>query len=508
MSGPKSLQREATTSAQKEYSEDTIIWGLDNAFPLRLAETVQSSPAASSCIGTRTKFIKGAGFSNPDLMRLKVNKTGQTLWDLHSILSASLALFRGFSVNFKFNELGKITNSYNLPIENLRFVKPVNDLDPEIRLIKYNPYFGTVEYKREYTTQYHLFNLEELRNQISDEGTNFRGQVYYYGETKPLFRFYPVPDYWSAENWMRADAEFQKLIYKEVDNGFFQSVIWNMIGDPSHASKNPKYQREETDSNGIKRKVSTKTLGEEFDEWMSEHFSGADKAGTAVVLWSMNKDQTASVQAFPVNVNSERLLTQQDLTTKNITIATRTPGILANISEGVNLGSGGSEIQKAVELMQSDTVDDRKTLEQFYNETLLPNMDGISTDMKVEIVNYNPISVPVEIDDKFWDELTSNERRNFIRKSFPGIQLDEAVVQVDEDGVPIEPIAEEVHVNEHIKNLSGRQKQNFERILRDYRSGKASVEQTKIFLSTGFGLTESEINAILGIQEDTELQVA
>lgn len=504
---PQALQREATTNAQRDFAEDTLIWGEQNNFPLLLAKTVQSSPAATSCIGTIAKFIKGAGFTDPELMKLKVNKNGQTLWDLHSVLSESMAWIRGFAVNFKFNGNLKITNAYNMPIENARFVKPQQDTDTNIRLIKYNPYFGTTEYKHEYTKLYPLWSPEDLPEQLHEEGTNFPGQVYYYGETSPLFRFYPMPDYWSAEFWMKSDGEFQLFTYKEIKNGFFQSVIWSMIGDPSAPSKNPKYMKEETGADNVTRKVSTKTIGEEFDEWMSENFSGSDKAGTAVVLWAINKDQLAQVQAFPVTISSDRLIAQQNLTTKNITIATRVPGILANISEGVSLGSGGSEMQKAVEIMQSNTVDWRNTLMQFYNEVMLPNMEGVPAGARVDIINYNPISVPVEIEDKFWNVLSETEKRNFVKKNFPSMQFDE--IEPVAVGEPVEPVEGErkvMEVNENIKNMTGRQRQAYHRIIREYGSGKLTEAQARLELRSGFGMSEQEINECLGIE--TDLQVA
>src|SRR5204862_3660755 len=117
------------------------------------------------------------------------------------------------------------------------------------------------------------------------------------------------------------------------------------IGDPAQWSKNPSYQAEYTDSSGTKRQKSTKTIGEEFNDQMSTTFSGSSKAGTAMVLWSLNSDTAVKVTAFPSGINGDRIISTQDSITKTITIAMLVPSILANISEGVSLGSGGSEIQ-------------------------------------------------------------------------------------------------------------------------------------------------------------------
>lgn len=497
--GPKSLQREATIPAQKNFSDDTIIWGDDDAFPLRLAQAVQDSPAAMSCIGTISKFIKGAGFTDKELMKLKINKKGETLWDLHCKLSETLALYEGFSVNFKFNEKLKITNTFIMGFENIRFVKPEDDLQTEITHVKYNPYFGTyVTDHRKYTKTYPLFNLQELPSQMSLDRKKFPGQVYYYGTTKPIYRFYPYPDYWSAKRWIEIDAKIQEFHAENLQNGFFQSVLMTVVGDPSTPSNNPKYMVEYTDDNGVKRVKSTKTMGEEFDEQMSENFSGSKRAGTVFVQWARNTTEAPALQAFPTTNNAELFLALQDLTTKNITIATKTPSVLANIAEGTNLGSTGNEMQKAVELMQANVIGQQQILMQFYNDVLLPNMEKPSGAM-VEIVQFNPISVEVKFDKQFWDVLTQEEKREFIRKNFPTVPITEAPAPaVDENGEPAQQQA--AQPNEALKNINLQQLNRIQKIAAKYAIGiidpnnknALTFDQAKQILLS-YGIAEDQI---------------
>lgn len=507
---PDALKREATTLSQRDYLENTIKYGADNAFPLRLAKAVEDSPATSACIRTISRFIKGAAFSDPDLMKIKVNKT-QTLWDLHSVLSKSLALFEGLGLNFKYNFGNKISGVFDMSFESLRFVKPDDDLATEINQIKYNPYYGTVEYQEKYTKTYDIYNPDSVKEQFKRDGTNYKGQVYYYGTTSPLHRFYPFPTYYSAKDWIEADAKFQQFMNQELENGFFQSVILNMIGDPNQASDNPKYQKEVTGEDGVKRLESTKTVGEEFNDQMSKTFSGSKKAGTAMVFWANNKDNSPKVEAFPGEILSDRLTAQQDLTTKNITIATGVMAILANISEGVSLGSGGSEMQKAVEIMQSNTVDFRVLLEQLYNEVILPNLDVEGQEIslegrKVQIVNYNPISKPVEINEKVWEWMNDQEKADFIKKNMPDITLfrTSMSVQTAIPGTEQQQALPQQAPNEALKNLNIQQITRIQKIVAKYILGltepqntnSLSYEQARVILS-GYGLTDIEIQAFL-----------
>lgn len=511
---PENLKREVSTRNQVRFDEDTIVFGENDALPLIISNAVDESPAATSCIDTVAQFIKGSGFSDPALMDLIVDKDGTTLWDLHCSLADSLALFWGFSVNFKYNELGKITTAYQLPFESVRFKKPEGN-SPYIDTIKYNPYFGTDEYKKEYTTEYPVFNPKEVQNQITKQGLAFNGQVYYYGKLRPRFKFYPVPKYWSAKEAILADHKLQEFHNEELENGFFQSVLINAIGDPNQWSKNPRLMKKELQSDNVTYKETpTKTVGEEFNEQMSESFSGTKKAGTAMVMWSVNSDQAVKIQEFPTGINGDRIIATQDSITKTITIATKVPSILANISEGVSLGSGGSEIQKAIELMQSRTEEFRTRLENFYNKVLLPNLQNAPVNIKAEIQNFNPITQKVEFDKQYWEVLDETEKREFIKKNFPDVTLTKVVVQ--QPAQPVQPNTpppnqppgqtatamdpQQEAIDSMIRSLPRKEVAKFWGYVNDYRSGRATLEQAKIFLRA-FKLTDEQIMLFLNDPE-------
>lgn len=512
---PTNLKREKSTDAQKNWAEGTILYGEDDALPLRIAKSVQESPATSACLKTISQYIKGSGFSDKNLMKVKINKYGLTLWDLHSQLSDIIPIFEGFAINFKYSANQKITNSYIIPFESCRFEKPKDEQDDNIHCILYNPYFGTNEYDKKYTTKYHVYDPAKIANQVKVEGNTYKGQLYYFGKTKPLYRFYPVPDYWSAKKWIEIDGKIQEFHAENLDNGFFQSVLMNVVGDPNEWSRNPKTMTSQLKADGVtKIEVPTKTIGEEFNEMMADSFSGSKKAGNVMVLWANNKESATSISAFPTNTNADLFNALQDLCTKNITIATGVPGILANISEGVNLGSGGSEIQKAVELMQSRVIEWQNLLMQFYNEVLIPNLEVLpdrpAVSGQVKIVNFTPVSEPADIDEKFWEVLTPEEKRAFIRSNFPNVTLIETAPAAPAPGLtPTSPgqsaAAEpEVKVNENLKNLTGKQLQSIQRIVRKFNKGEITYEQAKLMLMLGYAMTQSDADVWLVTQEEED----
>jgi hypothetical protein len=507
---PQNLKREKSNSSQKDWSNNTINYGDDNAFPLRIAKAVQDSPATAACLKTISQFIKGASFSDKELMKVKVNRHGLTLWDLHSQLSDILPIFEGFAVNFKYSAAYKIKSLYILPFESCRFIKPKDDNDDDIKEILYNPYIGTDQYKREQDAVYNVYNLAAIADEYAAKGNLYKGQVYYYGKTKPLYRFYPVPDYWSAKDWIQIDCKIQGFHANNLENGFFQSVLMTIIGDPNEWTRNPRYQIEKEREDGTKFREGSITVGEEFNKVMSESFSGYNKAGNVMVQWARNLDQAQKIQEFPSSTNAELFTALQDLCTKNITIATGVPSILANISEGVNLGSGGSEIQKAIELMQSRVTEWQTILTQFYNEVLLPNLESFQyTDLrKVEIVNFKPVSEEVKLDGQFWEVLTPEEKRLFIKKNFPNVELLPTpaalpgVAPIPGQPAPGLPSSPEQKVNENLKNLTGRQLQNVQRIVAKFNKGQLTFEQAKQMLMAGFAMTEEDVNVWLVTPEE------
>jgi hypothetical protein len=523
-SDPESLTREISTPAQRDGLEGIINYGEDNALPLRIAHAVEHSPAASSCIDTIAQFIKGSSFSDEELMELVIDSKGTTLWDFHCGLADSLALFWGFAVNFKFDRSGKIVNSFQMSFESCRFQEP-GEHSSEIEFIKHNPYYGTELFKREYTKTYPVFNPKEAANQYNslppEQKKEWLGQVYYYGKTSPLSRFYPKPRYWSAKEAILADHKLEEFHNEELENGFYQSVIFNCIGDPNAKSKNPKYMKEVVQSDGTTIVlVPDKTVGEEFNDMMSASFSGSNKAGTGMVFWSANADSAIKVEAFPSSVNGDRIIATQDSITKTITIATQVPSILANISEGVSLGSGGSEIQKAIELMQSRTVQWRKILENFYNKVLFPNLQK-KPKGKVEIQNYNPVSNPIDMKkyDKVWEFLNEAEKVAFIKKNMPEIEIirtetpaTTAVtteVEIDpETGEEVPPV-QPVKPNEAQKSWGMADINKIQKIVARYNLGlrepgnakSLTFDQAKQILMS-YGLTDVELNAWLVSPEE------
>jgi hypothetical protein len=500
MTKPEAMLTEIVTRNQIRNDTGTLIWGNDDALPMRILDAISKSPTTSTCINKVKQFVIGESFKDEGLMEMVINQDGETLWDLHCQLAEYFVALDGFSANFKFNSEGKITNTYCMNTAAIRFAARAET--NKITGLIYNPYFGTSEYKREFNEDYSLWDADKLSDQIKKQGTKFQGQVYWHSTRSSLHKHYPVAKFWSGQKWIYSDAKLATYIDTMLDNGFFSSVLMNVIGDPNKMSKHPDSMREVVGTDGTIRKEPTKTEGEVFGDMMASNFSGVQKAAKALVTWSMNKDQSVNIQAFPTNTNFDFVAGTLRETIRMITIATEVPGILANLPDEVSPLSGQNSLDNAINFMISNTKSKRNVLETFYNNILIPNLVK-TTKARVEIKNYSPVKTAVTVDDKFWEFMNEAEKIDFIQRNEPNIVINRppAAEQntiaptVDEQGNVI-PAPTTPSVDENLKSMKVAEINRILSIVRKFNAGQLTMEQAKQLLS-GYGLNEEQQSAWL-----------
>lgn len=374
--------------------------GFDN-FPLVWHKAISESPSGTSCVSTIQDFLEGEGFDPTELEQIIVNSKGETLFQIHQKTSKDFGEYEGFYYLLRYNRLGQITEWEVLPFENCRLGRP--DDKGYISKIHYNPFFGTADYKQNKDTVcYDVFNPSAVKAQIEREGDNFKGQVYFYGTTNALSRFYPMPEAHSAIKWMKVEAGVADYHEDNINNGFLQPFMLLMKGDPNAPVNNP-------DADSTER---PQTQAELFDEIVSENFMGAKRVGNMFVHWVTQPEEKPETLAFPSNNSGDQFITLDTQATKKITVAFKVPAILANINEGVSLGGDGNMIRVAVKLMQQRVKPQQRVMTDSYEKILklmkTPYMQGVS------IVPYNPYPELEVLDDKIWNEMTKEERRDWI----------------------------------------------------------------------------------------------
>lgn len=506
-SQPSGLERSVVTDNQVRWDETTIKWGEDDALPMRQLSAVNESPTATSCLGKVADYMQGSGFTDKGLMTMAVDKDGTTLWDLHARLCDYMAKLEGFSTRFTFDMQGDITNTYIIGTESCRFVRPGHSKSRKISEIKYNPYWGTSQFTPDLTECYNVWEGDRIKRyqQISGaDAEKYNGQVYFFGNPRAPYKFYPIPKYWSGANWIYVDGQVQSFIKKLLDNGFFQSVLINMIGDPTQPSKNPKYQTKKTGTDGAVRMEwdGKTTVGLEFQEMMSHAFSGHDKSGTAMVLWAQTMNDMAKIQAFPVNTNFDNISGTMTNAIRGITIATEVQAVLANLpQQASSLGSDGEAMRMAVELMQARVKEPQNTLEQFYNMVLLPNVQQ-KTNARVKIINHTPLSNQIQVPDKVWEWMNDEEKAAFVRENVPAVTVIRVPVVAPATAPPTSPDLGqgEAKTTGALKDLKMSEVNRVTNIVAKVANGKLTRAQGIQFLKD-YGFTDEQIKDWLPEEE-------
>ena len=501
---PEALSTEIVTHSQLEQNENIILWGLDNAEPTKILDAIANSPTATNCVGKIEAFVRGAAFTDPGLMEMPINADGETLWDLHCAIVQYFSALDGFTVNFKFDQKGKILNTYNMATDSARLAGVEGS--SKICHLKYNPYFGTKEYKQDFTKTYDLFDINKVKEQLqaSKDPDKWLGQAYFYGTKRTLFKHYPVPKFWSGKKWIYSDAKFATYIEKLLDNGFFESVLMTMIGNPDVMSNHPSSMKEVTGEDNVKRKEPTKTVGQVFNETMAANFSGVEKAAKVMAVWAANEADAPKLQAFPTSVNDQLISTGLLETIRMVAISTDVPAILANLPNSLSsLASGGDAVKSAVEYMQSSTASKRNILEKFYNTVMIPNLQA-KTKAEVKIKPFSPFNIMVTVEDKFWEFMNEAEKIDFITKNEPNITIirapaadtNTAPPTLDENGKVIAPAPTAPQIDENLKSMKVSEINRILSIVKKFNLGTLTIEQAKQLLA-GYGLNEEQQTAWL-----------
>jgi hypothetical protein len=178
------------------YPQGRIIpYDKDNLYPNKVKSIAARSGTTSSAIGTLSAFISGEGFVGMDT---KVNREGQTLWDILRFISDSKAMFKGYALHFNYNLLGQIIEIN--PI-NFEFVRWSNNLQNFV----VNPDWQRRNRRKE-EIEYNPFNPSNVINEINacpGGIADYKGQLYYWIPN--------ISDWYTTCNWdsVLDDAQFE-----------------------------------------------------------------------------------------------------------------------------------------------------------------------------------------------------------------------------------------------------------------------------------------------------------
>jgi DNA-binding CsgD family transcriptional regulator len=288
-------------------------------------------------------------------------------------------------------------------------------------------------------------------------------QILYLKEYRPGLKAYALPGYMGSLNYIESDIEVSKHVLGNAQTGFSASKMITLPnGEPSPEEKR-----------NIERRFS-------------DRFTGSD--GKKFILSFVN-DPTRKPIIDDLGASD---LTKEDfgrvdsMIQQNIFAGHQiTTPTLFGIQEPGQLGTR-SQMRDAYEIFKNTYVSDKQ---QFVEKvfTKLARIKGATSDLT--IIPVEPISL--ELSEAAI--LTVAPKEWILEKA--GIDITKYQPEVTTD-------VQTASVNDSIKNLTGRQYQQVLRIIRQFGQGKITKEIAQTMLRSGYGLSDGEIDTMLGTNEE------
>lgn len=200
----------------------------DNLYPQNVLRIVGASKVGGGCLERYVEFLEGDGIADKALEELVVNRQGETLGDIHSLISSDFATFDGFALHVNYNADFKIISIHHVPFENVRLCE--SDDEGVIKQVAVHPDWSGCETRagkpirvtRDNIDYINVFDPspEVVSAQIADAGgiSYYKGQVLYFSNAGHLR--YPLAMFDEVLTDMSTDEGCSNLMLRNARNNF------------------------------------------------------------------------------------------------------------------------------------------------------------------------------------------------------------------------------------------------------------------------------------------------
>lgn len=454
---------------KESKNKDYIKYGEHNNYPEYLTYLFNKSAKHNAILSGKANYVFGKGFNNGDF---KINRLGESLNDISKKAILDIEIYGGFRLEIIWSLAGKISEIYHVDYSTLRLGKS-----------------GCYYYKEFWNVKDAYDNYRDNNSEPEQEIASFNpaipvgNQIFAYNEYRPMTRFYPLPAYLGCNNYIEVDIEISKYYLSAIRNGMMPSKLVQFYqGDPGEDKKR------------------------EIEKRFGQKFAGSENAGKFVLVFNPGgKDKSIEISDLSASEVDKQFVelnktTQQEIFSGHLV----TSPMLFGIMEPGKLG-GSTELYTAYAIFQntyskpkagnfSKEIQYLLSYSLFASEYDLLATDpiGVQFDVK-DVINALPkefVFTSLGIPKEMW----GLENIGSDNKPTPTIPIAPSTTTA----LPTDQPA--VMSNDNIKNLSAKQHQQLMRVIRQYGKGQLTELAAKALLRTGLGLSEADINSLLGIQ--------
>lgn len=422
-----------------------IQFGEDNMYPNYLLDLFNKSAKHGAIVRNKVKYITGNGFTTESgndsefLKKFNVNK-------LTKKVALDLETFGGSYLEIIWSKLGRKIAS----IKHVDYTK--------IRTNSDNTQFW---YKDTWD-----ISDRKSRGQadvipgFDPENVRQFKQILYVKEYRPGGYAYALPQYISALNFIESDIEVSKHILGNAANGFKPTKLVTLTnGEPSDDEKKE-----------VTKKIEKK--------W------GGSDGSSFIIEFVTDPSRRTLIEDLGVSALTKEDFTAVDVLIQNNIFAGHeiTSPSLFGIAQPGKLG-GSTELKDAYDIFKNTYANDK----QIFIEDLFNTLGSYAgSTEKLKIMPINPLGI----------QFTFSDLSQFAPKAY----LDE-ITGIDRNKYEQESQLEPGTTNEALRSLTGKQHQQLLRVIRQVGQGKLTREAAKVMLKNALGLSEQDIDTMLGIDE-------
>lgn len=495
-------------------NKDFILYGINNDYAEYLTYLYNKSAKHNAIINGKCNYILGGGFQKkqpgPNTFAT-VNRTGETLNEIMQKTVKDIEIYGGMRWIIIWDIIGR---SFEIFHDDFYKFRKCKDGDG---------FF----YKNNWKD-----NKEKALHYPDFDPKNPKGaQVFEYNEYRPGCNIYPLPGYVGTCNYIETDIEISKYNLSCIRNGMMPSKMIQVFTGGTELTDEKK--------------------GELEKKW-GKKFAGSENGGRFIMVWSPTKEKGVEITDLSAT-ESDKLFDQLNQTCQQeiftghqvvspMLFGIKTEGQLGGTNElrvayeifintyakpkqynlekivnyfGTLAGKGSDyyiEQLDPIGIIIPDTLIESSLKSEEVRERLgLPALEVIELGEAKKILNALSSVSPL-VATKILDNLTQNEIRGLanvgaiaggdtVPQIVPGSSQPAAPVkttdELDSENTP-------AVVNENIKNLTAKQQQQIERIIRKVSKGQLTETAARMLLKSGYGLDDNQVNDLLGIEPDIE----
>jgi hypothetical protein len=209
-------------------------YDLDNVYPQRVRNAINSSGTATACTNLFSKHLRGRGFKNNELEKLIVNEKNQSLADVHRLICNDRALYLGFAIHVSYNAMLEPIAIKHIPFEYIR-LSIADDLG-NVLTAKIHPDWARESGKpfdRTKIIEIDFYTEDESRiyEQIERAGgfDKWNGHLLYYSEKGN--NVYPPAVCDPVFEDVLTDAGIKIWKYRGISTDFMANYFWIFPGE-------------------------------------------------------------------------------------------------------------------------------------------------------------------------------------------------------------------------------------------------------------------------------------